>query len=286
MFKKDTQPHYLKHNHHADFETIPAGSGSTMVVDSAGLWDDTNGRYLAWCGKDALKDWFDYIVENLDGTLWFFYGSKFDTHMIFKYMISHGIAVDKEKTMLRGNVLYILGILTKKGTVIVKDLTKFLVGSLDYNCKSFGVEQEYAKTSFDHAKCQNWEDVETYKEERLLYLEQDVKAQRQLYLMSAEAVWKQHSLNLCDFVSMAQMANAITTLYIPEGKKERTLIDGSWILKNQGWSSKRPNGHCNGINSVISMYKDQKCSTCVGFEPLTSSLIASALPLDQQVLSI
>lgn len=163
MFKRDTQPHYLKHNHHADFETIPTGNGRTMVVDSAGLWDDTNNKYLAWCGKDALKDWFDYIVEHLDGTLWFFYGSKFDTHMIFKYMISHGIAVDKEKTMLRGNVIYILGIATKKGTVIIKDLTKFLVGSLDWNCKSFGVAQEHAKTSFDHAKCQSWEDVETYK---------------------------------------------------------------------------------------------------------------------------
>lgn len=163
MYKPDTQPHYLNHNHHADFETIPAGVGKTMVVDSAGLWDDTNKQYKSWYGKEALKDWFEYIVENLEGNLWFFYGSKFDTHMIFKYMIENGITLNKEKTMIRGNMIYILGLVTKKGTVIIKDLTKFLVGSLDYNCKAFGVGQEHAKTSFEHEKCQTWEDVELYK---------------------------------------------------------------------------------------------------------------------------
>ena len=54
-FKPDTEPHYHQHNHHADFEAIPVAMNNNMVVDSAGLWDDTNMKYLSWCGKDALK---------------------------------------------------------------------------------------------------------------------------------------------------------------------------------------------------------------------------------------
>lgn len=159
----DTKPHYLYHNSHADFETIPAGVKGKMLVDSAGLWDDTNKVYKVWCGKHALRDWLDYVLAHLKGNLWFFYGSKFDAHMIFEYCIQEGIAIDRTKTLLRGNVIYVMGLIGKKGTIIIKDLTKFLVGSLDFNCKSFGIEQEYAKTSFDHEKCKTWQDVERYK---------------------------------------------------------------------------------------------------------------------------
>lgn len=119
--------------------------------------------------------------------------------------------------MIRGNTVYTLGLITKKGGVVLKDLTKFLVGSLAYNCKSFGIPMEEAKTTFEHEKCQTWEDVEKHKEERLKYLEQDVKAQRALYLACAKAVWEQDKLNLCDFVSMAQLANATASLDIPAG---------------------------------------------------------------------
>ena len=99
-YEPDTAPHYHQHNHHADYETIPVGYNNNMEVDSAGLWDDTNNKYFSWCGKDALKHWFDYVVENLSGTLWFFYGSKFDCHMIYTYMIRNGIPMDKVKKVL------------------------------------------------------------------------------------------------------------------------------------------------------------------------------------------
>lgn len=65
--------------------------------------------------------------------------------------------------MIRGNCVYTLGLITKKGGVVIKDLTKFLVGSLDYNCKSFGIPMEEAKTSFEHEKCKTWEEVEKHK---------------------------------------------------------------------------------------------------------------------------
>lgn len=65
--------------------------------------------------------------------------------------------------MIRGSCIYVLGLLTKKGNVIIKDLTKFLSGSLAYNCKAFGVPIEDAKTTFDHEKCQTWEEVEEHK---------------------------------------------------------------------------------------------------------------------------
>lgn len=83
--------------------------------------------------------------------------------MILTYMLENGIAMDKDSTMIRGNCVYTLGLITKKGGVVIKDLTKFLVGSLDYNCKSFRIPREEAKTSFEHEKCKTWEEVEKHK---------------------------------------------------------------------------------------------------------------------------
>ncbi len=83
--------------------------------------------------------------------------------MIFDYMVRNSITMDHDHTMVQGTCIYTLGIITKKGFVVIKDLTKFLIGSLAYNCKAFGVDVEDAKTSFEHDKCKTWEDVEKHK---------------------------------------------------------------------------------------------------------------------------
>lgn len=83
-----------------------------------------------------------------------------------------------------------------------------------------------------------------------MYLQQDVKAQRQLYLKSCEAVWEQDKLNLCDFISMAQMANAISTLYIPAGRLHKVKVEdepafrqayygGRLVMTHTSWMSEQ-----------------------------------------------
>ncbi len=63
------------------------------------------------------------------------------------------------------------------------------------------------------------------QEERLKYLEQDVKAQRQVYLQAAKAVWEQDKLNLCDFISMAQLANATASLDIKPDRLHKIPLE-------------------------------------------------------------
>ena len=50
-------------------------------------------------------------------------------------------------------------------------------------------------------------------------------AQRQVYLQFAKAVWEQDKLNMCDFVSMAQLANATASLYIPKDRLHKVKIE-------------------------------------------------------------
>lgn len=225
-YVKAKEPSYNNYIHHADFECIPTRDGF-FEVDSVGFWNDTPGvkEYMAWCGKTALHDWMKYIIENIQGQIWFFYGSKFDTFFIFEWMIRNGYPVDLETTMVRGNMVYCLGIMTKKGSVVIKDITKFLNGSLKWNCVSFGIPLDCSKTSFDHEKVKTWEDVETHKEERLEYLRLDVISQRAVFTKFADIVWKYHELNVTDFISLAQLSNAITTLYIPEGRLYKIKVE-------------------------------------------------------------
>lgn len=218
---------YLNHIHHSDFECIPSRDGTFFEVDSVGFWDDSPDKkqYLEWCGKEVLNDWIDYIIENVQGQIWFFYGSKFDTFFIMEQCIRRGIEPDPEKTMVRGNMVYSLGLVGKKGLIVIKDLTKFLFGSLKWNCSAFGIPTESSKTDFDHEKVKTWEDVETHKEERLAYLKLDVISQRAVFLKFADAVWESDKVNVSDFISIAQMANAIASLYIPPDRLFKVPVE-------------------------------------------------------------
>jgi len=226
-YEPSTFPSYKDFIHHCDFECIPSRNGSFFEVDSVGFWDDTPEvkKYQSWCGKEALKEWIHYIMENIVGQIWFFYGSKFDAFFVLEYMIQHGLPVDQESTMVRGNMVYSLGIIGKKGVIVIKDLTKFLMGSLKWNCTSFGIPIEHSKTDFDHEKVKTWEDVEKHKEERLEYLRLDVISQREVFLKFADIVWNQTKLSVSDFISIAQLSNAITTLYIPHDRLYKIPVD-------------------------------------------------------------
>jgi hypothetical protein len=220
---------YLKWNHHADFECIHPDSGG-FIVDSCGLYNSDDGKrdkVHRWFGKRALRKFFKYIVKNLQGNLWFFFGARFDAHFMLKHCIEFGIPIIKDRTMAKGSVISVLAIKTNKGMLLIKDLTKFLFGSLRDNCLAFRIDKKYIKKDFDHEKVKTWEDAEKHKMERLKYLKYDVLAQREVYFKFGEVIWEDYKLNISDYMSLAQLAYAACTQQIPPGRLYKLPIKDS-----------------------------------------------------------
>ena len=217
MYKAAKEPNYDCHNHHADFECFPTKNGR-FVVDSCGLYNSETKKVHLWCGKKALSKFFSYIFDHLQGILWFFNGGKFDNFFLLEYCIREGIPINREKSLIQGNTVYILCLYTKKSMIIIKDLARFLRGSLAFNCKSFGIAKDKSKTDFDHEKVKSWEDVKTYSKERLEYLKMDVISQHEVYLTAAENIWEDYKINLSDFVSLAHLSYAASTTFILPGR--------------------------------------------------------------------
>jgi len=211
--------YYQHHNHMADFECFHSPAG--FEVYSCGLYNSESKKVKLWCGKDALKNFFEYIQRKIEGVIWFFNGGKFDNFFILKYCILNHIPIERDFSLIRGNSIPILAIksnLGKKSRIIIKDLAKFLSGSLDSLCKAFQVKESKSKKVFDHDKIKSWDDVEYHKKEHLKYLKYDVISQNEVYLSASKSVFDLYHINLCDFVSISQMSFSAATQYILPGR--------------------------------------------------------------------
>lgn len=228
LYSKEKDETYLTNNHFADFECIHENG---FEVDSTGLYDSNTGKVVIESGRNCLEHFFNYL-KTIEGTLWFFNGGKFDTFFIVKYCIQNGYDVVKEETLIKGNWVQVLTLSTivmkngkkKKSKLKIKDLARFLQGSLDSNCRAFKIPEEYYKREYDHEKVKTWDDFEKHKEERLEYLKYDVLALKEVYTAYGKAIWDDFNLNLCDFISSSQLSYAASTLYIAPGKMKKILI--------------------------------------------------------------
>lgn len=236
MYQKEEKPNYKLYNYHADLETIPDKNGK-FICDSAGIYNPNikkkEERYKVFCdteGKQTMKQFVDYIMT-LEGNLWFFNGSRFDNFLVLKYLLEyfteHEIEICHHKTLIKGSTIMVLGIYTNnpenkkkkdRPLLVIKDLCRFLQGDLNFNCKGFGLPEDQWKGEFDHEKCKTWDDVIKYKEERLEYLKKDVIAMYKVYMRFSKIVFQDHKLNVCDFISIAQLAFAAASIDIAKGR--------------------------------------------------------------------
>lgn len=221
--------------HLADFETfIDKDSDlSNFTVYSAGLSVNCSKRIQINYGQNAMKEFMDTILK-LQGTLFFFYGSKFDCYFILKYCIFNNIPILNEETIMSSNRIISLTIQTgeikrnykKDGSIqtivtplklVIKDLAMFLPGSLADNCRALGIDVSESKSSFDHNLIKSWSDVYKHQEEVTKYLELDVISLRAIYVAAAKSIRIDHGIYLPNFVSLAQMSYAASTIHIGEG---------------------------------------------------------------------
>jgi hypothetical protein len=209
-----TEPNYKHHNHHADLECFPEVNGKFTSYSSC-LYNSNTKDFFLECGPNSFEHFMKEILK-LEGILWFFCGSRFDVYFILEYCILKGITIDLKNTMLTGSQVRILGLKTCNGTksLLIKDLGFFLPGSLAFNCKGLGVKQDLSKTEFDHGKIKNWEDVETHKGEHIPYLKLDVIAQKECFEIASQQIWDDYHIDMCKFVSLAELAYAAFTIYV------------------------------------------------------------------------
>jgi hypothetical protein len=250
---QEGEGNYLKDNHHADFEAHPDKNG-LFIPDCVGLHiagkPSKDEAVDIFEGPECLDQFMNYIINNLKGILWFFCGGRFDTFLILKWLIKNNIPINHEKTMMKPSTITVLSFKTKKGELDLKDLGRFLPGSLDFNCKGLGLADDESKMFFDHNKVKSWEDYYQHKEERLTYLRRDVISQKTVYETVAKQFWIEYKLNMCEFVSLSQLAFACFSMEMLQKDLHRTKKEdeaafreayrgGRLVLTYPSWYSNR-----------------------------------------------
>ncbi len=236
--KENEEIDCLSHHHFADFETFPRKLDNKFIVYASGLLvagDDSDNVKMD-VGPDSLFKFIERI-DKLSGILWFFNGSRFDLFFIMEYLIRNRYKVNEKETIITNNAVLVLSIQTSVGTLIIKDLNRFLPGSLKWNCKGFGLGKDDSKLDFDHNKIKSWEDVEREKEEMLKYLSRDVSVLRELWKRFSEPIAKQFKIQPWKEVGISGVAHAAWTTTIESGLVFKAKRGAANTVIREGWTS-------------------------------------------------
>lgn len=225
IFKKELNDFSISNCYFADLEAKPDKFGNFEIYaascsDSSATSHDGN----LWIGKESLDEMINKIIDDYSGVLYFFYGSGFDTFFVLKRLMRRHI--EMEDIIIHNNCILSMKFKTKNGEITIRDLARFLPGSLDFNCKSFGLPIDQSKSSFDHLKIKSWEDVETHKEEVTKYLWLDVVSLREVYRRFSQQVYDSYGLLVYKFVTGSHLAYGAFTTYF-----EKKKIKGNFLLK-------------------------------------------------------
>lgn len=225
IFKKELNDFSISNCYFADLEakTDKYGNFEIYAAACSDSTQETHEENL-WIGQKSLDSMIDKIIENYSGVLYFFYGSGFDTFFVLKRLMKR--RVEMEDIIIHNNSILSMKFKTKNGEIIIRDLARFLPGSLDSNCKSFGLPIDQSKSSFDHLKVKTWDDVETHKEEITKYLWLDVVSLREVYRRFSQQVFDAYGLLVYKFVTGSHLAYGAFTTYF-----EKRKIKGNFLLK-------------------------------------------------------
>ncbi len=226
-FKNDTtkeQELIFNNIFFADFETfVDKVKGDTAYTVYAGAWVSSNisseENHFMFYGKESLNDFMKSLIENCSGIIWFFNGSRFDNFFILEWILENKIQYDESSILMTSSTLLSIKFKTRKGWLQIKDLAKFLDGSLAENCKSFGLKKDESKTDFDHLKMKSWENVYEFKEEVEEYLKMDIYSLRSVYMRFANAMFGLYKLDVAKFMTIGHISYAAWTTTLPENIK-------------------------------------------------------------------
>jgi len=191
----------------ADFETLIRHDRKYTVY--AGAWIDDlvqNEEANVYCGENAMNDFMNAIIKECNGIMWFFNGSKFDNLFIIPWLLQNKIPIKEGSTIIIGNSILTITFETEKGEVTLKDLCKFLPGSLKANCKAFGLKDEASKGELDHDKMTSWEVVHECEKEIREYVGRDVTCLKKIFNLFRNEMLEQYGLDMVKCVTGPQFA--------------------------------------------------------------------------------
>jgi DNA polymerase type B, organellar and viral len=186
--------------HFADFEAFPE-DGQYVIYAVA---NKSPHSLFFKAGKNCLSS-FVLQLLNLRGTLWFFNGGRFDAYFLFVECVKSNITIVPKSLLKNGSTILSFSIKTDVGQLDVKDLYRFLPGSLSANCKAFDLDKELYKSDFDHSLIKNWDDVYKHMEKIEKYNKQDVIALEAVYTRFAETVFETHKIHVCKYSTASHM---------------------------------------------------------------------------------
>lgn len=233
-WKSKTETSEIK-SYFADFETMVQGNGKYIVYAAAIVDDSTQENNVGIeIGKTAMDDFMGYIIRECNGIIWFFNGSKFDNLFVVPWLLQNKVPIKEGATIIVGNSILSITFTTDKGEVTLKDLCKFLPGTLEANCKAFGLSDEESKGSINHAKMTSWDVVERKREKIHKYISNDVTCLKKIFYLFTSEMYQQYSLHVSDFMTCTQLAYAAftTTLRGPGSTLYKTPIEDEEMMRS------------------------------------------------------
>ena len=117
--------------------------------------------------------------------------------------------------------------ITYRGFTIF-DLCQHTISSLKDACIGYGIGVE--KGDFDHNKINSYEDAKKYKNEWLPYLQKDIECTNKLYEVYCDQFFRQHQLNVCDYVTnsssaVAKWQTTLSEIRQDEDGENKTIYD-------------------------------------------------------------
>jgi len=264
-YSKDEGGVNIENCYFCDFETFIDNRDGKYVVYSASFIDSKEeDNPMCWIGKDSLISWLDHIIQNCDGIIWFFNGIRFDNFFLLRKLVEYRIPIVPQQTIIVGSNILSLGFETRKGSVVLKDLSKFLHGSLDANCKAFKLDQSKSKSDFNHDEVKSFDDAEKIADKIREYNNQDVIALKHVFLKYSTAVYDMYSLHASKYMTFSQLAYAAWTTTLR--KKMiilKTKIEDEKIMREL---YKGGRVHCGRPKWKSSQWKEIKASTFISFK--------------------
>ena len=231
-YKKEDAGYSIQNCYFADLETLIEKKGKYKSYASAYLDASEEDKVNMFIGKNSLDDFMWHVIENCNGIMWFFNGVRFDNFFILPWLLNHRIPINESGTIIVDNAILSLTFSTKIGEVTLKDLCKFLHGSLAANCKAFGLPQEKSKGDFDHNSVQNWEDVEKERERIDKYLSQDVISLKHVYMRYSKCIFENYNLHVGKYMTFSHLAFGAFTSTLPKWIKIfKTRIEHEKVMR-------------------------------------------------------
>jgi hypothetical protein len=217
-YRQTPDTNYMENGQYfADFETFSETKevnkrkvGSKYHVYAAGLLtpkDAYADSTRIYAGENALDDFMNYLLKEGHGVLWFFNGSRFDCAFMVEWLVTHNIEIQAPMMNCSSAISFEFETERHRGSKIcVKDLARFLQGSLDANCHAFKIAKNKAKSDFDHSLIQSWRDVMIYKKYYSEYLRLDVVSLREIYRKYAKVVYDCFRIHISNFLTTSHLS--------------------------------------------------------------------------------